>query len=207
MTNIILNILRDSRTDMLWLYDCDRFFTIDSFNGPLDFSKMENLKANLVSAVNYRIGLSPDIIIAKDDDGNFAILTLYFETMGNGGVYVSFSDGFSYKSMKAYLKESELERIVYLIVEDVRNGWQFLELKRNYNSNPFISVRSVFNYTLDYDLFCSKVKEYIDIENIDIDNENSDFYQGDLTSVPERFYYWWVVNNPIGVLSEDLKDK
>lgn len=144
------NFLRDPKTGLLWLdelvYHND--FIVHKIDGDLDLASCEEVRAEIVYVRHLFFSMSEyELIVAKDKNGHFAVLTLYHDTMGDGGMYASITPGFTFKTVKAFADhtdiyiigeniDDEIERVLELNqveYEEKKGSWGVIRI--NYNDS------------------------------------------------------------------------
>lgn len=145
MNKLTGHFLRDTKTGLLWLNN----YSYDSGNetlsnlAKLNLAKCQHLDAEIVSGKYCFISNSTmELLVAKDENGNHAVLMLFMDSMGFGGVYVSITPGFTFKSVFCFNEDID----IYIIGEDLDGKWGIMRVSQNASSSP-LRARGSFTQT------------------------------------------------------------
>lgn len=133
MSKTLANILHDPETNYLWLHDNTR--DEDNFihtpDGIVDLGACLQEQGEIVNVLHFGFAIaSAELIVAKDKNGNYTAFILYKDSMGEGGIYVSITPGFSFRSIWGFANNVE----IYIIGEDTNNKWGMIRITHNHFS-------------------------------------------------------------------------
>ncbi len=124
------HFLRDTIKKLLWLhtYTDNHMFVIKTNFGTVYLADCSQVDAEIVSAHFFCISdSSAELLIAKDQNGNYAILTIFMDSPGFGGVYASITSGFTFKSIHGFGVDGD----IYIIGKDLDDKWGIIRISDN----------------------------------------------------------------------------
>jgi len=127
MKKLIGHFLREKESGYLWLhtYTYDTEYYVDTPSGRLDLATCEQVDAELVSAKFFIIfGPAAQLLVAKDHNGNYAVFTLFMDSLGFGSLYASITPGFTFKSVYCFNEDLD----IYIIGEDMDGYWGIIRV-------------------------------------------------------------------------------
>jgi len=134
--SILANILRDPKTNHLWLHMFTHHgdFFIYTPDGTLDLATCHQEYGEIVYEDYFNDGANADIIVAKDKNGNYAAFTYFLGYMGDGGIYVSITPRFSFRSIWGFANDIDF----FIVGENLDKQWGLIRV----NCYPFKSALS-----------------------------------------------------------------
>lgn len=145
MNKLTGHFLRDPKTDLLWLnnYTYSTEYVIRTIADLWDLDNLQQVNAEIVSGKSCFISESTiELLVAKDKVGNYAVLTLFIDSLGFGGIYVSITSGFTFKSVYCFNEDID----IYIIGEDLDGKWGIMRVSQNASSSP-LRARGSFTQT------------------------------------------------------------
>lgn len=119
------HFLRDPKTGFLWLHDTEYNDFCFSFRGEiLDLATCIDEEHEIVSALHYGLFISYDLLVAKNEDGLYAVFAPFRDSMGYGNLYASISPGFPYKSVYGFA----IHWTIYVIAETTEGRWGMIQI-------------------------------------------------------------------------------
>ena len=137
MKKLIGHFLREKESGFLWLhtYTFNPKYYVDTPSGRLDLATCEQVDAEVVSAKFFDIsGPAIQLLAAKDQNGHYAVFTLFMDSWGFGSIYASITPGFTFKSVYCYNEDLD----IYIIGEDMDGNWGIIRVSYlNYIPDPW----------------------------------------------------------------------
>lgn len=124
------HFLRDPKTGFLWLHEYnmnDDDCRVDFKGEILDLTTCIDEEHEIVSAVKFGSFYGCDLLVAKNEDGLYAVFAPFCASMGWGNVYASITPGFPYKSVYGFA----INRIDYVIAETADGRWGMIQIARS----------------------------------------------------------------------------
>lgn len=116
------HFLREPKTGFLWLHTStrDTEFIVNTNVGKLDLANCNQVDAKIVSAPFFGIfGPAIELIVAQNQNGNYAVFAQFMDTLGEGGLYASITPGFTFKTVFCFNEDLD----IYIIGEDLEGNW------------------------------------------------------------------------------------
>lgn len=151
-------LLKDPETGLLWLnnYSFNYEGYVDLLNGTtLDLAKCEAVETEFVSYHTIGENSCSLLLLYKNDEGNYAILAPYVDSMGNGFIATSLLPGFCFKAAYGFIRTNGIN----IVAKNTEGKWGMISLILNdctwtrYNRAPnFLPIVTArFEYNNEYD--------------------------------------------------------
>ena len=168
--SMIVNVMYDGQS--YWIHNENGYRlteTVGTRQGVVRFSELECFKADLVNVCAFDINISADTLVVRNDKNQYAIFSLYEDTMGYGGIYLS-EEGFKYKSVFLHAeRRKDNKPDPFFIVQTLYDKWIILHfvntLSRLY---PFVILCKLWDEYDSFDEVSALFKNY----SIEIDEKN-----------------------------------
>lgn len=178
-------LLKDPETGLLWLEHNNRNYEgfVKLSNGRcLDLAKCEAVEAEFVSAVQFQERMSRFLLVFRNENYHYTVLTLYHDTRDEGGTYASITSGFTFKSLYGFVQGE----ILNIVAENLNGDWGMYSIITNKSSwiteddRPcFLPIETVWFDYPDLDSVLKVANAQISVGKIV--ERYGDFLCGDLT--------------------------
>lgn len=122
--------LRDPKSGILWLHSIstDRDFRVPFLGEELDLTTCKQEVHEIITIQGWHLSMaSPDFIVAKNENGFYAVLAIYTGCNQFGAIYASITPGFTFKSVYGFAHNGE----IYIIGENEQRKWGMVRISRH----------------------------------------------------------------------------
>lgn len=127
-------LLQDPKTGRLWLskYTYGENYLVETPSGIIDLAQFNEVVGEMISAHFFGVCMaSSDVLILKNEEGLYTILTPYVDTTGYGAMYASICEGFPFKEIYGFGGMYE----GYIVAKNADDKWGIYRITELWTKN------------------------------------------------------------------------